>query len=178
MCLNRFREMCEEAPAVKALNFLQNDVSMTVDHDNPEETSVFRSLLSHLLMPSKPPTPTISRRSSNHGTAELGDSDSEDADAPPKKRSRQSTPEEAWTNKLDEDELTIQSVSSDQSVQSNRRIVSIKEDPEERSVRGEESSLSAERFQQRTEVFESLMEFIGEDAKQPPGNLLDMVNTV
>jgi len=144
--------MCEEVSAVKALNFLQNDVSKTVDHDNPEETSIFRSLLSHLLIPSKPPTP-------------------------PKKRSRQNTPEEAWTNKLDGDEAVTERFSFDRSLHSNRRIVNMEEDPEERGFR-EGSSLSAERFQQRTELFESLMKFVGEDAKQPSANLLDMINGV
>ena len=47
--VNRFREMCEEQPAVKALRYLQTEVSEVVDHTDPEETSVFRSLLAHLL---------------------------------------------------------------------------------------------------------------------------------
>jgi muskelin len=170
--------MCEEGPAVKALNFLQNDVSMTVDHNDPEETSVFRSLLSHLLVPSKPPTPAISRRPSDLGTAEA-ESESDDSDAPPKKRSRQSTPEEAWTSKLGEDDVTAESTSSGHSLHSDRAIVSTKEkNPEDGEVGDEASSLSAERFQQRTEVFESLVVFVGENAKQPSGNLLDMMHGV
>lgn len=173
----QFREMCEDVPAVKALNFLQNDVSTTVDHSNPEESSTFRSLMSHLLIPSKPPTPAISYRPSNPESAEA-DSDLEDSDEPPKKRSRQSTPEEAWTDKLDQDEAIVERVSSAHSLQSNRRIVSMNEDPEERSAHDEATSLSAERFQQRTQVFESLMKFIGENAKQPSGNLFNMMNRV
>ena len=127
--------MCEEVPAVKALSFLRNDVSMTVDHKDPEETSTFRSLLAPLLVPSKP-------------------------------------------NKLDEDEIMSENVPSDLSNQSNHAKVGMKEDPEEGIVRDEGSSLSTKRFQQRAEVFETVMEFIAEDAKQPSGNLLDMMNVV
>ena len=34
------------------------------------------------------------------------------------------------------------------------------------------------RFKQRVEVFEALLEFINENAKEPPGNLLDCVNVM
>jgi hypothetical protein len=34
------------------------------------------------------------------------------------------------------------------------------------------------RFKQRVEVFEALLEFINEDAKEPSGNLLDCINVV
>ena len=44
--------MCKEQPAVKALRYLQTEVSDVVDHTNPGETSVFQSLLMHLLSPS------------------------------------------------------------------------------------------------------------------------------
>ncbi|TDL26097.1 hypothetical protein BD410DRAFT_784120 [Rickenella mellea] len=50
----QFREMCEEQPPVKALSFLQNDVSAVVDHDNQTEAMTFRSLLSYLLAPQTP----------------------------------------------------------------------------------------------------------------------------
>lgn len=162
---------------MKALNFLQKDVSATVDHSNSEETSTFRSLLSYLLMPSKPPTPAISRRTSGLDTTDA-DSESEDSGAPPKKRSRQSTPEEAWTSSLDEDQIMAEYASSERSLQLKGGILSMKEDPEERGVRSDASSLSAERFKHRTEVFEKLLEFVGEDAKQPSGNLLDLVHGV
>ena len=39
----------------------------------------------------------------------------------------------------------------------------------------ESASLSDERYQQRTEVFEALLEFVGERDKQPAGNLVDLV---
>jgi hypothetical protein len=173
----RFREMCEDAPAVKALNFLQNDVSSTVDHNSSEETSTFRSLLSHLLIPPKPPTLADSHQPSGPDTAGADSEPEDNDDEPPKKRSRQSTPEEAWTSMLD-DEGIIVACAPNPLAHSNRAIVSMKEDPEEKGMRDAASSLSAERFQQRTEVFESLLQFVGEDAKQPSGNLLDMMHGV
>jgi hypothetical protein len=163
--------MCEDGPAVKALNFLQSEVSSAVDHNSLDETSTFRALLSHLLIP-KPPT---SRRSSESDTASVN---SESEDERPKKRSRQSTPEETWTNRLDEEGITTICALPSPLAHSNRAIVSMKEDPEEKGMRDVTSSLSAERFQQRTEVFESLLQFVGEDAKQPSGNLLDMMHGV
>lgn len=36
--------------------------------------------------------------------------------------------------------------------------------------------LSAERFEQRTEVFESLLEFVAKSAKQPSGSLLNLID--
>jgi hypothetical protein len=80
---------------------------------------------------------------------------------------------------LGEDDVTAESTSSGHSLHSDRAIVSTKEkNPEDGEVGDEASSLSAERFQQRTEVFESLVVFVGENAKQPSGNLLDMMHGV
>jgi hypothetical protein len=42
-------------PPVRALKFLQSEVSEVVDHDDPDEGAIFRGLLEHLLE-SKPPT--------------------------------------------------------------------------------------------------------------------------
>ncbi|KIJ18371.1 hypothetical protein PAXINDRAFT_179243 [Paxillus involutus ATCC 200175] len=84
-----FREMCEEQPAVKALRYLQTDVPEVVDHNNPEETSIFRSLLTHLLAPATPlviDDPSVTSRD----VVELHE--------PPKKCSRPNTPHEAWTD--------------------------------------------------------------------------------
>jgi hypothetical protein len=166
--------MCEEMPAVKALNFLQNEVFTTVDHNDQEETSIFRSLLAHLLVPA---TSLISSTSYHSGTHKA-DSESEDNDAPPKKRSRQSTPEELWTSRLDEDDLMSETGPSDRAPQSDCATLSMEEDPEERAVRGGKNPLSPARFKQRTEVFESLLEFIEDEAKQPPGNLLDKMERI
>ena len=175
--------MCEELPPVKALSFLQNEVSSTVDHSNAEESTVFRSLLSHLLMPSITPTSASSHHPSTNSASGRWESGPQDCDARPKKRSRQSTPEEAWTSKLDEDEVVTEGASSSDSetfsLLASHSLMTFEEDPEEREMRDSGStSLSAERFQQRTEVFESLLEFVGQDAKQPSGSLLDMMNGI
>jgi hypothetical protein len=169
--------MCEETPAVKALKFLQNDVYTTVDHKNPQETNIFRSLLSHLLVPSTSPTLPAVRQPSRAGIHET-DSESEENNGPPKKRSRQSTPEELWTSKLDEDALMAEVGPSNCASQTDSVVLNMMEDPEERAVRDGKSPLSAARFQQRTEVFESLLKFIGDEEKQPSGNLLDIMNGV
>lgn len=170
--------MCEESQ-VKALMFLQNEVSSTVDHKNPTEANDFRSLLSHLLQPSKPSTP--SRRPSD------GEAESE----PPKKRSRPTTPEDTWTSNIDidmdggssDDDQVMECATHPTSPYTSsppphRAALRMDEDPEERGVRPDGTRLSGERFRQRTEVFEGLLEFVGEDQKQPRGNLLDLMDRI
>lgn len=162
--------MCEEMPAVTALNFLQNDIFTTVDHNDQEETSIFRSLLAHLLVPSTSSALSTSHQSGSHKADEC-----EESDAPPKKRSRQSTPQELLTSKLDQDQMMSEAAPFNSAPHSNHNIVSMEEDPEERVLRGGKDPLTAARFKQRTEVFESLLRFIDDEAKQPPGNLLDKI---
>lgn len=67
-----FRELCEDAPPVKALTFLQREVSAVVDHRIQEEAHDFHSLLSHLLAV---PPGTSSENTSTQ-------SSSQDADMP------------------------------------------------------------------------------------------------
>lgn len=43
--------MCEDSEPVKALSFLRTQVSSVVDHSSSEETEIFQSQLSHLLIP-------------------------------------------------------------------------------------------------------------------------------
>ncbi|KAF9236343.1 Muskelin N-terminus-domain-containing protein [Melanogaster broomeanus] len=186
----RFREMCEEQPAVTALRYLQTDVFEVVDHNNPEETSIFRSLLAHLLSPTTPTLiddPSVTPR----GAVEPAE--------PPKKRSRPNTPDDAWTSVIDDDgddeeeqqEISSSNLSAEHAPsfqlplsrslagaqKRNRTVLQMDEDPEEAIFRdGGTKPLSAERFRQRTEVFESLLVFVGEDAKQPKGSLLDLVD--
>lgn len=162
---HRFREMCEEQPAVKALRYLQTEVSDVVDHTNPEETSVFRSLLAHLLTPSA----LIS-----------------DPSEPPKKRSRPNTPDEVWTNVIDgeDDDGQHGSHTPPESIprastpgKRNRAVLQMDEDAVETRMREEgKKAVSAERFSQRTEMFERLLVFVGEEVKQPQGSLLDLVD--
>ncbi|KII92653.1 hypothetical protein PLICRDRAFT_480070 [Plicaturopsis crispa FD-325 SS-3] len=140
----QFREMCEELPPVKALNFLQTEVSAAVDHNNADETRTFRSLLSHLLAPPARPIQSGGSRSD--------------------------TPESSWTNKLGDDNENMDDGTTDSD------FLMSQEDPEERNLRGEGAvPLNVDRFQQRTEVFETLLRFVDESAKEPSGSLLDLV---
>ncbi|KAG2364029.1 Muskelin N-terminus-domain-containing protein [Suillus spraguei] len=174
----QFREMCEEQPAVKALRFLQTQVSAVVDHTNPEETSVFRALLGHLFS-----TPIAIDDGSSESTSTPKETIAGLLEVPPKKRSRPNTPDEAWTSRLDdedEDEMLDASTSAAVTSSGQKRrhaVLLMEEDPEETALRDASTKpLSPERFRQRTEVFESLLQFVGEDGKQPMGSLLDMVD--
>ncbi|KAJ2926627.1 hypothetical protein H1R20_g10465, partial [Candolleomyces eurysporus] len=104
----QFREMCEEDPPVKALQFLQNEVSKVVDHKNPEEAETFRSLLTHLLAPSSshsalPLSTPIKRRLSD--VSSEGSWHSPSSSPPPRSR-RKSRGEHSddgsgtWTSQL------------------------------------------------------------------------------
>jgi muskelin len=163
--------MCEEQPPVKALHFLQTEVASVVDHTSTEEAAHFRSLLTHLLTPGSKTGPSIL----NGGSRRAGHNHQEG----PRKRSRS---EETWTSKLDDEE---DATTDDHSFQSRYEenlvadlISNIIEDPMEEDLRaGSESPAPpSERFKQRTEVFESLLEFVDEQSKEPEGNLIDRVN--
>ncbi|THH00239.1 hypothetical protein EW145_g7119 [Phellinidium pouzarii] len=152
----QFREMCEETAPVTALAFLQNKVSAVVNHENPEEATVFRSLLSHLFekpptdsessappLPFVTPTPRMSRSpsSSKSGSGE-------------------------WTNSLKTDEDTVMSDAGaainsrfSRSNTSHSLLEPVNDDPYELELR-KGKSLSGARFAQRTEVFESLLKFV------------------
>ncbi|KAF8550620.1 galactose oxidase [Imleria badia] len=174
----RFREMCEEQPAVKALRYLQTEVSEVVDHTNPEETSVFRSLLTHLLSPSA----MISV-----GEPSIPSREVVEREEPPKKRSRPNTPDGVWTNVIDgeDDDTPHASHTPPESIprasmpgKRSRAVLQMDEDPVETRLREEEGRkpVSAERFSQRTDMFERLLAFVGEEVKQPKGSLLDLVD--
>lgn len=170
--------MCEEQPAVKALRFLQTEVFAVVDHTNPNETSTFRALLAHLFS-----TPMATNGGSAESASTPNEVDEEFSEEPPKKRSRPNTPDETWTSRLDDDdddELSDASASVTTTLSGQKRrhaVLLMDEDLEEIALRDPSTKpLSAERFRQRTEVFESLLLFIGEDGKQPMGSLLDMVD--
>ena len=198
---HRFREMCEEAPPIKALNFLQNEVSSVVDHKSTEETEMFRSLLTHLLAPAPVPPHTTEKMSSmstsshhrhslSHSsgssdsgmtTTSLEHEDSRESSSRPKKRSRADPEEESesgvWTNEIAEDDP--QGFSNEGSMKRLRDMV----DPLEAMIRGEDggeypepqSQLTGARYSQRTEVFEHLLKFITDSEKQPSDSLLDLV---
>jgi hypothetical protein len=164
--------MCEELSPVKALNFLQTEVSSVVDHSDPAETEMFRSLLTHLLSPPPPSSPLP------HPKTAIPVTDADDY-PPPRKRSRPNTPDESWTNILEDEEVTTDEQESVGPVRSIKaHTLKAVEDPEELKLRNEAGPgvLSAARFTQRNEVFESLLKFVAEEEKQPAGSLLDMVD--
>ncbi|KAI0335160.1 hypothetical protein GY45DRAFT_1317686 [Cubamyces sp. BRFM 1775] len=148
----QFREMCEDGPPIKALTFLQTKVSAVVNHDDPQEAQAFRSLLSaHLLSAFPRSAPGETASSSSRPTSVAGPSTAREDSPPPRKRSRSSSPART---------------SDDAS------IIRWERDPCE----AEGTAPSPERFRQRTEMFERLMVFINEDAKQPDKDLLDVLS--
>ncbi|KAI0949078.1 hypothetical protein AcW1_008781 [Taiwanofungus camphoratus] len=163
----QFRELCEDAPGVKALAFLQTEVSPVVDHSDADEAHAFRTLLSHLLA-----TP-----SSVHSMPDTSISDG----SPDRRANRSeggSQPDihvkEDISNATGEDEEIIASTKSRNAT--SRSVVGMEEDPVERTLCTEGTS-SPVRFKQRMAVFEKLMTYVNEDSKQPDKDLLDLINT-
>lgn len=200
----QFREMCEEQPAVRALNFLQTEVCSVVDHSSTEEAALFRSLLTYLLNPAARCRPITPGRGRGHGHGQ-----SQQHQEGSRKRSRS---EEDWTNRLsgewDED---VDMTNGASEASSGITTLTIGEDPLEQSLRNSLASTSnppdtspspddrhsasglvaastatpdelpppsPPRFKQRVEVFETLLEFINDNAKEPSGDLLDCVNVM
>ncbi|KAG1715773.1 hypothetical protein ID866_1397 [Astraeus odoratus] len=272
MTLVRFREMCEDQPALAALHYLQTEVGDVVDHANVEEADVFRSLLAHLLAigPIKlsPASGSASherkpRAGETVGLEDVGNNvespsalpihmqvvhpdfewdrergreelveDEPGTGVPPKKRSRSTSPEdeEVWTSAIEgegdsaTDDTGIDasigeygvgispdlpvplwagstSKSTTRSARStlgsapatvtrsgaqkrSHAVLMLDEDPLEVSSSGDDGTNMkargkpppADRFRQRTEVFEGLLAFVEATAKQPHGSLLDLVD--
>ena len=193
--------MCQDSNPVKALGFLKTKVYEVVDHSNPKETETFRSLLTHLL---SPPTPkSLSPRASQAGSSESagGESSHMDHDTRSRKRSRSDIEDDEesgeWTNEIprlhispdrggrgpggtierikdmtDPYEFTLDSASAAAQIGSEQ---SQDHDGASDVMMTPDGRLSGETYTQRTEVFEDLLKFISEEAKQPQQNLLDLV---
>ena len=154
----RFRELCEDSTPIKALSYLQTEVSAVVDHGDADEATIFRSLLSHLLSPSSSASETSHTR----------------------KRSREDSPVEPTKTWEQDDPMAdasspVRTSVTDALKTAPKSVVEMQEDPEERRVNGGKP-ISAARFKQRTAVFEQLMEFVNTDAKQPAKDLVQFVN--
>ena len=153
---SRFRELCEDSTPIKALSYLQTEVSAVVDHSDAEEAAVFRSLLAHLLSPSSSTTePSYTR-----------------------KRSREDSPAESAPGSEDDPMAGSQSPvrpSAGGVSTEPRSVTSLLEDPVERKSHVDEP-VSAARYAQRREVFELLMKFVNADAKQPDKDLVRLIN--
>lgn len=201
--------MCEEQPAVRALSFLQTEVSSVVDHSSMDEAALFRSLLTHLLNPitrSRPVTPGSGGRGRRH---EAGQSYQHQEGS--RKRTRS---EDDWTNRLSgESDEDVDMGNGTSEPSAGITTLTTGEDPLEHTIRTLPVSVpplsdispvnpnsphsvaehvavstatlmnlspppSPARFKQRVEVFEALLEFINENAKEPSGNLLDCINVM
>ena len=162
----RFRELCEDGPPIKALTFLQTHVAAVVNHADPEEAKLFRALLSANLL-ATPPRPSVSGSGPGTSTPRAapapessarGDTDS----PPPRKRSRPSSPA------MGADAAPPSSSSSTRTTS----VIRFDVDPVETSEGG--SPPSPERYRQRTQMFERLLVFVDESAREPDVNLVDM----
>lgn len=157
---------------IKALNFLQTEVAAVVNHNDPVETETFRSLLTYLLSPTPPSPPGSVTPVSLNLPLVMSDEYSKSETDETSKRSRPSSPEEGrWTNELPVGSSTgaareSQFVSAD--------ALRETEDQIEQTESGK-GQLTSSRFSERTNVFESLMNFVSEGEKQPNGSLLDII---
>ncbi|KAL6298386.1 Muskelin N-terminus-domain-containing protein [Sparassis latifolia] len=173
----QFREMCEDAPPVKALTFLQTEVSSVVNHADVEEAHQFQSLLSHLL--TAPP-----RRVDT--TVTSGPVESRRDSEPVRKRSRSDTLADSAVipsitlaegdQPMGDATVESTSTSGEAGVTISQPVVRLEVDPGERAGSGR-SPPSPARFKQRTDVFETLLLYVNEDAKQPEKGLLELINT-
>lgn len=136
--------MCETVPSVQALTFLQQDVHAVVDHFSDEETATFRALQSHLF------DKTLFSR------AALTDPSNEDID---------------MTDTGDTNHDPKESTSRHYDRRTMPGTPELEKDEEEGDTRLE---LTPELFRQRTFAFESLLELINVDAKQPSTDLINL----
>ena len=200
--------MCEEQPAVRALSFLQTEVYSVVDHSCTDEAALFRSLLTHLLNPtsrSRPATPGSGVRRQGHGHGqnhrhqEGSRKRSRSEDDWTNRLSGESDEDVDMNNATSESSngVTTLTFEEDPLEQGLRTPLASTLVPgsglnpsDTPSASGLVASVSTPisadqppapspiRFKQRVEVFEALLEFINEDAKEPSGNLLDCINVM
>ncbi|KAF7315763.1 Muskelin-N domain-containing protein [Mycena indigotica] len=163
----QFREMCEDGSHAKALRFLRNNVLPVVDQHDAEENADYRRLMAYLVTP---PSPVIS---TTHPHLKTPLATSEHEDSPPKKRSRPNTPEDS--------EMTTEPVLEPPAPVAKMlpfdvQLVKDSDDPEE--TKNGAIAVSTARFQQRNLLFEALLGFISEDAKQPTGSLVNALDNL
>ncbi len=179
--------MCEDSTPTKALMFLQTQVSPVVNHDDQRETEDYRSLMTFLLAPKAPTASLISRllpTSAFISNAPSPSSDSSStesmADGWTKMKSRETTPSDGnWTSDMidAEDEDDNESFSRPSYPRLSAELLRSEEDSLEKRQResGKGAPMQADRYTQRTEVFEAVLEFVNERCKEPSGSLLDFV---
>ncbi|KIK69111.1 hypothetical protein GYMLUDRAFT_35165 [Collybiopsis luxurians FD-317 M1] len=193
----RFKEMCATTqPAVQTLIYLQNEVSEVVNHEDDNETQLFRSLLTHLLMHSSPLSPTDSSPAAESfpgpDSAQAQDGRSDTMISPADTPDRSGSPIKVdRPESLDGEPIASTTITTATTPPpatwnaSGSRVhypqngpLQITEDPYEKKLRlaGQQQPLSQEYFTQRTKTFEAILEYVADDAKQPSGSLLDFVD--
>ncbi|KAI0744125.1 Muskelin N-terminus-domain-containing protein [Daedaleopsis nitida] len=164
----QFREMCEDGSPIKALTFLQTRVSSVVNHEDPEEARIFRSLLSaHLL--AAPARSSVSAASSSRPASSLGFG----AGGPGTGPSSPSASAPGATAGASSSRAS--GVGSGPDVGS--AALRFDEDPLEAAANAAGASApppSPERYRQRTQMFERLLGFVNAEAKQPDESLMEM----
>ena len=170
--------MCEDNAPTKALMYLQTQVSSVVNHNDQKETKDYRSLMTFLLAPKPPVTtllPSLFQTSSTSGnpspSSDMGSTES----IREIWKSRTGTPDgNEYADPLDEEIDNINRISTSKL---SPELLRSTEDPLEKQQRGSEqnNAMSADRYAQRMEVFESLLEYVNDWDKEPPGSLLDFV---
>jgi hypothetical protein len=174
--------MCEESTPSEALRFLKSQVSPVVNHNDQKETEDYRSLTTFLLAPKPSPPPVIpsllpTSASTSNNPSPLSDRSSESIKDDWITGSRGSTPSDGtWSSEMvevsDDDTELINRISHPRLSADLLRSI---EDPMEKREGGKGKAMSAERYAQRTEVFECLLDFVSEWDKEPSGSLLDFV---
>jgi hypothetical protein len=141
---------------VQALNFLRNEVSSVVNHNDMEESLEFRALVEHLLPSGSISLPSVPVVHQTDVTME---------DLP------------NWTDKLDEEGDELVAGSSPEPSTPLSDILCAIEDPEEWDDATPSSrSVSGALYAQRMEVFESLLDFIGDKYRQPRKGLMELID--
>jgi hypothetical protein len=165
---HRFIEMCNEPDALKALTYLQTDLSSVVDHTDEGESTNFRSLLANLLSRPTPDSFSTSMTLPPLETASLTSDDTDMADNTPVSSK---PPVVLDPNVLERQEQTSAPAAPRPrhatATPLPHRGAHLPTPPPENAI--------TETFSQRTAVFETLLEFISADAKQPVENLLDLI---
>ncbi|KAJ4493748.1 Muskelin N-terminus-domain-containing protein [Lentinula edodes] len=177
----RFKEMCETQAPVQSLIYLQNQVSEVVNHDDPGETQLFRSLLTHLLMNSSPISTvpsaieTESPRNNYAGDAKP-QTDSSLLNISTGNSSDQLGHPGLLQSGLDSAHISSEPLPDLSSQNRTDTKIQTSEDPYERKLHPTKDPMSQECFVQRTKTFEAILEFVDDDAKQPAGSLLELVD--
>ena len=148
-----------------------------VDHSDEEETRIFRSLLSHLLTSPIPIVPTTRVEKPAKPTLVVPETTSFSSDEASPMKISAVDDARSLPGTLESDEVMGDAQSAvDAPPPPARSVVSMEEDPVEHEINDGGKAPSAERYKERTAVFEQLMSFVNEDAKQPDSDLLRMFN--